>query len=235
VDPLIDLSRFCREEGLWLHADGAYGASSMLCEEGRSLLGGLEQVDSLSLDPHKWLFQPYEMGCVLVRDRRQLKETFHILPEYLRDIDLSEEEVNFCDYGVQLTRSFRALKLWMSLRVFGLRAFREAVSRGIALAELAEETLRKLVDWEIVTPAQLGIVTFRYNASRCSLQELEAINQRIVDEMIEDGFAMVSSTILKGQTVLRMCTINPRTTESDIQVTIQRLDKLGSKLTLKGK
>jgi glutamate/tyrosine decarboxylase-like PLP-dependent enzyme len=175
------------------------------------------------------------MSCVLVRDRRQLKETFHSLPEYLRDIDLSEEEVNFCDYGIQLTRSFRALKLWMSLRVFGLRAFREAVSRGIALAELAEKTLRNLPDWQIVTPAQLGIVTFRYSASRCSWEELEAINQKIVAEMIKDGFAMVSSTVLKGQTVLRVCTINPRTTESDIGETIQRLDRLGSKLTLKGK
>lgn len=235
VDPLSDLSQFCREEGLWLHADGAYGSPSMLCEQGRSLLRGIENVDSLSLDPHKWLFQPYEMGCVLVRDRRQLKETFHILPEYLKDVDLSEEEVNLCDYGVQLTRSFRALKLWMSLRVFGLRAFREAVSRGMALAELAEEILRDLPDWEIVTPAQLGIVTFRYSASCCSLQELEAINQRIVSEMVEDGFAMVSSTVLKGHTVLRMCTINPRTTESDIHGTIQRLDRLGSKLSLKGR
>ena len=235
VDPLSDLSRFCREEGLWLHADGAYGASSMLCEEGRTILRGIEDVDSLSLDPHKWLFQPYEMGCVLVRDRRQLKETFHSMPEYLRDIDLSEEEVNFCDYGIQLTRSFRALKLWMSLRVFGLRAFREAVSRGIALAEVAEETLRSLPDWQIVTPAQLGIVTFRYSASRCSPKELEAINQKIVAEMIKDGFSMVSSTVLRGQNVLRMCTINPRTTESDIGETIQRLDRLCSKLTLEDK
>ncbi|MBS7623634.1 aminotransferase class V-fold PLP-dependent enzyme, partial [Candidatus Bathyarchaeota archaeon] len=161
VDPLSDLSRFCNEEGLWLHADGAYGASSMLCEEGRTLLKGLENVDSLSLDPHKWLFQPYEIGCVLIRDRRQLRETFQASPEYLKDVE-SSEEINLCDYGIQLTRSFRALKLWMSMRIFGLRAFREAVSRGMALAKLAEDMLRRLPNWEIVTPAQLGIVTFRY-------------------------------------------------------------------------
>jgi glutamate/tyrosine decarboxylase-like PLP-dependent enzyme len=229
VDPLLALSKFCRKQGLWLHVDGAYGAASMLCEKGKSLLRGMENADSLVLDPHKWLFQPYEIGCVLVRDSRQLRETFRILPEYLKDVDRSEEEVNFCDYGIQLTRSFRALKLWMSLKIFGLDAFRKAVSRGIELAELAEQTLRRLHRWEIVTPAQIGIVTFRYVSDTHSPSELDSINQQIVNEMIEDGFAMVSSTVLRGRTVLRMCTINPRTTPEDIRQTILRLNRLCSK------
>ncbi|MEM4251290.1 MAG: pyridoxal-dependent decarboxylase, partial [Candidatus Bathyarchaeia archaeon] len=231
VDPLSDLSRFSSEEGLWLHADGAYGASSILCEEGRTLMRGLENVDSLSLHPHKWLFQLYETGCLLIRDRRQLKETFQVSPEYLKDVE-SSEEINLCDYGIQLTRSFRALKLWMSMRTFGLRAFREAVSRGMALAELAEKMIRELPDWRIVTPAQLGILTFRYDSSSLSSRELETANQRIVSQMLRDGFAMLSSTVLKGRTALRMCTINPRTTEDDIRKTVQRLDALSCRLSL---
>lgn len=231
VDPLRALADLCRTEGLWLHADGAYGIASILSDKGRSLLSGLEHVDSLSLDPHKWLFQPYEIGCVLVRDRRWLRETFHILPEYLKDIASSEEEVNFCDYGIQLTRSFRALKLWMSFKIFGLEAFRTAVAHGITLAEQAEAILRQAPCWEVVTPAQMGIITFRYIPVGKSSTHVDIINQQLVEAMIADGFAMVSSTTLRGHTVLRLCTINPRTRESDLRETLQRLEDYGNKLS----
>ncbi len=233
IDPLPALSEFCREEGLWLHADGAYGAAAVLCNKGHALLEGLAYADSLSLDPHKWLFQPYEIGCVLVRKSHWLKETFHIMPEYLKDIVKGEEEINFCDYSIQLTRGFRALKLWMSLKTFGLEAFRKAVARGFTLAELAQEVLSKSTSWEVITPAQMGIVTFRFvpaNRTR-TLVELDTINQRIVDQMIADGFAMVSSTSLRGRTVLRLCTINPRTTEDDIRETIHKLENFGHYLS----
>lgn len=241
VDPLPALADLCRETGLWLHADGAYGAAAVLCDAGRARLDGLGRVDSLSLDPHKWLFQPYEIGCVLVRDRRLLRETFHILPEYLKDLYRVDPEVNstwrnselinFCDYGVQLTRGFRALKLWMSLKVFGLDAFRRAVGRGIALAELAEAAVRRLPHWEVVTPAQLAVVTFRYVPAGMSAAEVDTLNQRLVEAMIADGFAMISSTVLRGRTVLRMCPINPRTTDADVEETVRRLDRFAVALT----
>jgi aromatic-L-amino-acid decarboxylase len=230
VDPLRGLSELCRKEDLWLHADGAYGAAGMLCERGRSLLEGLDLVDSLSLDPHKWLFQPYEIGCVLVRDRRLLRETFRILPEYLEDVNRGEEEVNFCDYGVQLTRGFRALKLWMSLKVFGLAAFGEAVERGFELAEVAERALRGSRKCEVVTPASMGIVTFRYVPEGLTPREVDVLNVRMVEGMIQDGFAMLSSTTIFGRPVLRMCAINPRTTDADISETIERLERLGDEL-----
>jgi aromatic-L-amino-acid decarboxylase len=231
VDPLPALADFCRDEGLWLHADGAYGAAAVLCDEKHSLLEGLERVDSLVFDPHKWLFQPHEMGCVLVSDGRRMRETFRMVREYTKDVERSEEEVNLQDCGIQMTRGFRALKLWMSLKVFGLDAFREGIARGIALAGLAEEALRTLPDWEIVTPAQLGVLTFRYVPVSWSAAEADTLNLRLVQEMIEDGFAMVSSTVLRGRTVLRICTNNPRTTEADIRKTIQRLDRYGKKLS----
>jgi len=230
IDPLLALVDYCHQEELWLHVDGAYGAAAVFCKRGPALLDGLARVDSLSLDPHKWLFQPYEIGCVLVREERWLQEAFHILPEYLEDIEGKEGEVNFCDRGIQLTRGFRALKLWMSLKVFGQSHFREAVNRGFEMAEVAEAALRELSNWEVVTPAQMGIVTFRCAPEGLPPEELNWLSRELVDEMIADGFAMVSSTVLRGWTVLRMCTINPRTTETDVRGTIKRLDDMSKRL-----
>ena len=226
IDPLPALAEFCHQEDLWLHVDGAYGASAILCERGRVLLEGLGQADSLSLDPHKWLFQPYEAATVLVRNARWLRETFHILPEYLEDTQGLEGEVNYSDRGIQMTRGFRALKLWMSLKVFGEAAFGEALDRGFVSAEVAEAAVKTLPGWEVVTPAQMGIVTFRCVPEGMTIDEVNHLNRRLVGEMITDGYAMMSSTTLRGRTVLRMCTINPRTTEADVQETIRRLDDM---------
>jgi len=137
VDPLAAMADFCATEGLWLHADAAYGGAAVLCPEGREALKGLERVDSLALDPHKWLFQPAGSGCVLVRRDADLVETFQILPDYLRDVYRIEQNRNYCDRGIELTRPFRALALWVSLQGFGIRAFREAVSRGFELSRRA--------------------------------------------------------------------------------------------------
>ncbi len=231
VDPLHDLADLCALEKLWLHADGAYGAAAMLCERGRSALAGLERVDSLSLDPHKWLFQPIEIGCVLLRDRRLLHDTFTIHPEYLRDVHRDQEAVNFCDYGVQLTRGFRALKLWMSIQIFGMEAFRKAVDRGFDLAETAEAVLREADCWEVMTPAQMGIVSFRYVVPGCPDERLDEIQGGIVDGLRAEGFAIVTSTVLRGRTALRLCTINPRTTDEDIRATILHMARIGQGLT----
>ena len=220
IDPLRELSRLCKDQHLWLHVDGAYGAAAVICDRGRQLLGGLELADSLSLDPHKWLFQPFEIGCVLVRELAHLRDTFLILPEYLKDTHQYSAEFNFTDHGLQLTRGFRALKLWMSIKVFGMASFRAAVERGFALAEFTEARLRKMPGWEIVTPAQMGIVCFRYEGAD------DAAHLRLVQSILKDGFALITSTVLRGRTVLRTCTINPRTTESDIEDTLDRLDRL---------
>jgi glutamate/tyrosine decarboxylase-like PLP-dependent enzyme len=227
VDPLDELADLCQQENLWLHVDGAYGAAAVLCERGRRLLAGLERADSLALDPHKWLFQPFEIGCVLVRDRALLKQTFRILPEYLADTQLGGEEVNFCDYGIQLTRGFRALKLWLSFKAFGAAAFREAIARGIEMAELAEDLLRRNGRFEIVSPATLGIVVFRFAPEGASEAELNEVNRNLVGAMVEDGFVFASSTTVQGKTVLRLVTINPRTTEDDLRASIERIEKLG--------
>ena len=224
IDPLPELSAFCREQDLWLHIDGAYGAAAAISERGRKLLAGIDLADSLSLDPHKWLFQPFEIGCVLMRDIAHLRDTFRILPEYLKDTQQHSAEFNFTDHGLQLTRSFRALKLWMSIKVFGMAAFRAAIDRGFAQAEFVEARLRSMPGWEIVTPAYMGIVCFRYaNAD-------DAAHLRLVQRVLQDGFALITSTVLSQRTVLRTCTINPRTTDDDIDQSLQRLDALARQL-----
>jgi glutamate/tyrosine decarboxylase-like PLP-dependent enzyme len=215
VDPLGELADLCADEDLWLHVDGAYGAPAVLTEPGRATLAGMERADSLVLDPHKWLFQPYEIGCVLVREPALLGETFALSGAYLRDT--LGGEVNFRDRSVQLTRGGRALKLWLSIRVFGLAAFRDAVARGIALAEHAEAVLRERPGWEVVSPAQLAIVCFRREGD-------DALQTRISHAMVAEGFAAPSTTEVGGRVALRLCTINPRTTEDDIRRTIGRME-----------
>ena len=224
IDPLPEISRLCRQQNLWLHVDGAYGAAAALSPRVRQLLPGLELADSLSLDPHKWLFQPFEIGCVLVRDLTHLRDTFRMLPEYLKDTHQQNEEFNFTDYGLQLTRSFRALKLWMSIKVFGMASIRAAIERGVAIAEFLESRLRRMPGWEIVTPAQMAVLCFRYTAAD------DAAHLRLVQAILEDGFALITSTVLRGRTVLRACTINPRTTEADVSATLEKIDVLARRL-----
>jgi glutamate/tyrosine decarboxylase-like PLP-dependent enzyme len=218
VDPLNELADLAAKEKLWLHIDGAFGAAAILSDRGRALLQGLERADSISLDPHKWLFQSFECGCVLVRDAALLKSAFQIKPDYLRDVHRSLEEFNPCDYGVQLTRSFRALKVWLSLQTFGVAAFRQAISRGFELAEVAERELRARKGWEILSPAQMATVCFRFGKN-------DELQTQLVDAMMKDGYALLTSTELRGAVSLRLCTINPRTTEQDIVETINRLDR----------
>jgi aromatic-L-amino-acid decarboxylase len=217
IDPLPEIAGICQENGLWMHVDGAYGAAAVLCDRGKALLQGLELADSLSLDPHKWLFQSMECGCVLLRDAAILKSAYRTMPEYLADVHRNLAEMNPCDYGIQLTRGFRALKLWMSIQYFGLDAFRAAIKRGFELAEFAESKLRRMPGWEIVTPAQMGIVTFHHP---------RADYPKLHDAILADGFALATSTVLKGRTVLRFCTINPRTTTDDVARTLDRIASL---------
>ena len=230
VDPLVELADVCENEGLWMHADAAYGGAAVLCERGRRELAGLERSDSMALDPHKWLFQPFEIGCVLVRDRQWLPTTFHVLPDYLRDVETSRGEVNFADYGIQLTRGFRALKLWMSIQVFGVAAFRRAVERGFENAERAETLLHDAGVWRIVTPARMGVVTFTWSPGGVPDAVAREVTVGLVEAALQDGTTLVSSTVLRGEPVLRICAVNPRTTREDLEMSVKRLGELAEGL-----
>jgi aromatic-L-amino-acid decarboxylase len=224
IDPLVEIADLCEAEDIWFHIDGAYGAPAVLTKEGETLLRGVERADSLVLDPHKWLFQPYEMGCLLVRDVSWLVKTFSSVPEYLEDAEAEDGGVNFWERGIQLTRRFRALKFWLSVQVFGWDAFAKAIEVGLRSAELVEEFVNGLPGWSVVTPAQLGVVTFRFEGAATDEEQMDRFNRELVRDIINDGTAMVTSTVLRGRTVLRMCTINPRTTRRDLVMTLNRLN-----------
>lgn len=221
IDPLMELSAICKKEDIWFHIDGAYGGFAILSEENKHLLRGIEKADSLTIDPHKWFFQPYELGCLLVRNHRWLKGTFKETPEYLRDIEGNPSEINFYDHGIELTRRFRALKFYMSVKTFGLEEFRKAITYSINLAETVEKHLRQSPNWEVISPATLAVINFRYNpiGNDLSEDELNELNQYISESVVDTKEALLVTTILNEKVVLRMCLINPRTTLQDIKET----------------
>ena len=227
IDPLEELAVIAKKENIWFHIDGAFGGAVILSKKGKKILKGIDKADSLTIDPHKWLFQPYEIGCLLVRDHTCLSGTFTEKPEYLRDIEGNESEINFYDHGIELTRHFRALKFYMSIKTFGLKAFRDAIDYNIKLAEQVEAVLRKSDKWEIVSPANLAIINFRYNPVKENLSEdkIDLVNQKIAAKMMASGEAQLVTTILLGQVVLRMCLINPKTTLEDVMSTIVLCEK----------
>jgi aromatic-L-amino-acid decarboxylase len=232
VDPLDVLADICEKENLWFHIDGAYGGAAILSKKGSKILQGIERADSLTVDPHKWFFQPYEIGCLLVKDASWLSNTFSEKPEYLRDIEGNESEINFYDYGIQLTRRFRALKFYMSIKTYGLETFKEAISYNIDLAEKTEDILRKSENWEIVSPATLAIINFRYNplALNLSDEKLDTLNQEISARVVASKEALLVTTILQNQIVIRMCLINPKTTIDHIKDTLNQCDKFAKEV-----
>ena len=232
VDPLDEIADICEEENLWFHVDGAYGGAAILSEKGAKALRGIERADSLTVDPHKWFYQPYEIGCLLVKDASWLSNTFSEKPEYLRDIEGNESEINFYDYGVQLTRRFRALKFYMSIKTYGLDTFKEAVTYNIQLADDVEKLLRKSRNWEIISPATLAVINFRYNpiGLNFSEPEIDALNQEISRRVMESKEALLVTTILNKHVVLRMCLINPKTTMDDVKETLLLCNKFAKEI-----
>jgi aromatic-L-amino-acid/L-tryptophan decarboxylase len=222
VDPLADLADVCAAEGLWLHVDAAYGGFASLVPKGRSLLAGIERADSVTLDPHKWLFQPMECGSVLIRDGARLERTFAIHPDYLDDNDAhGAGEVNFADRGLQLSRGFRALKVWVSVQTFGLAAFRVSVQRGLELAEYAETLVRGRPELTLMAPAVLGIVCFRREWPGCDEAETERRGLALAGALEQSGTALVSSTRLAGRHAIRLCVLNPTSAEADVRRVIE--------------
>ncbi|HEX2778078.1 MAG TPA: aminotransferase class I/II-fold pyridoxal phosphate-dependent enzyme, partial [Gemmatimonadaceae bacterium] len=216
VDPMHEIAELCERENVWLHVDAAYGGFAVLTDIGRRALAGIKRADSVTLDPHKWLFVPFECGCLLVRDPARLKAAFQIFPEYLADAQTGHEAVNFADYGEQLTRYSRALKVWMSVRYFGTDAIRDAIDRGMMLARRLEDRVRTTPTLEIVSPARFGVVCFRVRPDGADDAALDTLNQRVLARVVGEGRYFISSTRLRGAFALRACILGFRTAEDDI-------------------
>ncbi|MDH6543857.1 aminotransferase class V-fold PLP-dependent enzyme [Streptomyces sp. SPB4] len=235
VDPLAELASFCRDEGLWLHVDGAFGAPAALTGRGRGLLAGLDAADSVSVDPHKWLFQPAGTGCVLLRDPARLTRAFGVgLPGYLDAgaTGHAEDEVDYLQWGVEQTREFRALRLWLSLKVFGADAFRAAVDRGLSIADEIAAYIESRPGLEVVTGPSLTVVTFRGLPPATTPLPSAEDTDRMVDEVCRDlrsqGRAMVVGATVGGRRVFRLCVINPRAECDGLRAVVDRIAELWS-------
>ena len=229
VDPLGAMADYCEAEGIWLHVDAAYGGFAVVTEEGKKLLRGIERADSIGLDAHKWFFQPYEAGSLLVKDASTLEKPFAVRHDILQDTIWGADHPNLSDRGLQLSRSFRALKIWMSVQTFGMAEFRRAVSQGMELAGRAGEYVRGSPVLELLTPVSLGIVCFRVNPVEEGLDKeaLEEINRTVLANLFWDDPAFLSSTILHGTFALRLCILNYNTTWDDVRETLEAVESFG--------
>ena len=230
VDPLEAMADYCEAQDIWLHVDAAHGGFAIVTEEGRKILSGIERADSVVLDAHKWFFQPYEAGGLLVKDVRTLERVFATKHDILQDTIWGANHPNFSDRGLQLSRSIRALKIWMSVQTFGMAAFRRAVSQGMALTRRIEEYVEDSPVLEMLTPATLGIACFRVNPANTDLGEdmLEEINRTVLARVFWEDRAFISSTLLHGIFALRMCVINYSTTWNDVHETLEAISKFGT-------
>ena len=224
IDPIAEIAEVTSRYGVWLHVDGAYGATIAFSADHRDLARDLQFADSLSWDPHKWLFQTYVSSCLLVRDRRSLIDSFGTQADYLRDAEADPRKPNYWDHGPEMTRPARAVRLWATFQVLGRRELAAAIDHCVGLAEVAAERLGGMPDWRVTSPPQLGILTFRYEPEGVPVDALDAANAAVSKAVFESGFAVVLTTRLDGRTVLRLCTSNPNTTREDVLETIERLD-----------
>jgi len=237
VDPLMEIADVAKEFGLWFHVDGAYGAVGALDQRKRSLFAGIERADSVSLDPHKWLYMPVDCGCLLYRDQEAARATFaNDEADYIKVHGLLDDEAfAFWDYGIELSRRFRALKIWLTLRYYGTRRIAEAVSHDNSMAAYLAQRVSAADDFELLAPVELSICCFRYVPAklRKKLQTASAAERRRIDAELDQlnagvmaavqrgGYAYVSNATVKGRFALRACITNFRTTEADIDQTLE--------------
>jgi aromatic-L-amino-acid decarboxylase len=209
VDPVDQIAQVCERYGVWLHVDAAYGGAAAILPEMRWVLHGCERADSFLVNPHKWLFTPIDCTAFYTRRPEALRGAFSLVPEYLQTP--VSDAVNFMDYGVQLGRRFRALKLWMVLRMFGVRGLQEALRKHLQLARQFAEWVDSSEEFQRVAPVPFSTVCFRHRAPGLSLEEANRFNERLLEAVNATGQAYLSHTVLRGQYVLRLAVGNLRT------------------------
>jgi glutamate/tyrosine decarboxylase-like PLP-dependent enzyme len=227
VDPLDDIADLCERHGAWLHVDGAYGGLFMLCEEGRSVLAGIERADTVALDPHKTLFLPYGTGAVVARDGRFLLDAFSASADYIRPFAETEVGPSPGDLSPELTRHFRALRLWLPLQLAGVRAFRAAQSEKIALARYFHRQLSAMPGWETGAPPDLSIVAFRYRPGK---GDPDDFNRRLLQRLQEEGRVFLSGTRIDGTDWLRCAILSFRTHLEHVDEALEVLARLAAEL-----
>jgi aromatic-L-amino-acid decarboxylase len=234
VDPLHEVRGVAERFQLWMHVDGSYGAFAILAESARRLFTGLEQADSIALDPHKWLYLPVDVGCVIYRDPEIARAAFAHEAEYTRIIgEEADEAFAFWDYGPELSRRFRALKVWMLLKGVGLDSLTDAIEGNLACARYLESMVRASDDFEMVAPVELSIFCFRHvpvQLRNQSSQAIDAFNERLLIALQRDGSSYLSNAMLGGRFALRGCVLNYRTTLRDMEILLDDLRRVARSL-----
>ncbi|MDT8321402.1 MAG: pyridoxal-dependent decarboxylase [Xanthomonadales bacterium] len=208
IDPLSAISEICRRHKIWFHLDAAYGGFFRLCEEGRAVLGGMEEADSVVMDPHKGLFLPYGSGALLVRDVHQLARAHSYEANYMQDARAAAADYSPADLSAELSRPFRGLRLWLPIKLLGLGAFRAALAEKIWLARYFHQRLGAVAGFEVGPEPDLSVVTYRYRPTRGDVDEF---NQRLLRAVLDDGKVFISSTRLDGAFTLRLAVLHFRT------------------------
>ncbi len=227
VDPLTAVAHIAQQHELWFHIDGAYGAFFALCAEGRKILAGMEQSDSIIMDPHKGLFLPYGTGALLVKKRQHLYQAHHASAAYMQDTLSMAEELSPTDLSPELTKHFRGLRLWLPLKLFGVAPFRAALAEKIELARYFYNKIQEIDGFEVGPTPDLSLVTYRYLPPRGDTDEF---NQRLLQEVVQDGRIFISSTQLDGRFTLRLAILNFRTHLETIDLALEILAEKAQKL-----
>jgi glutamate/tyrosine decarboxylase-like PLP-dependent enzyme len=233
IDPLDAIADFCAAEGLWMHVDGAFGALAWLDKRQRGQLSGLQRGDSLAFDCHKWLYLPYGVGCVFVRNATAHEATFKVEPPYLSALreGLAAGPFSFPDYGLELSRPFRALKVWLALRAYGARTFAQAISDNIDQAQYLADKIRAEPNLELGAPAALNVVCFRYRKPGLDEPSLDALNARLLRTLQDSGDATPSMTRIRGKFFIRAAITNHRSRLSDCDHLVASVIRRGGELS----
>jgi aromatic-L-amino-acid decarboxylase len=232
VDPLDALADICSKYDLWFHVDAAYGGPAAATTIVHHLFKGMERADSVALDPHKWLYVPFEAGCVLVKNPQHLRDTFSILPDYLRFDRDKSERFDLMEYSFQLSRNFKALKVWMTFKTYGAEMLRATIEENIKTMRYLSSLIDQSNDFELLAPVPLSAVCFRYRTGDVRYHHdekyLSLLNKRLLDAVESDGRIFITGTLIRGKTALRACCVNHRTQPSDVEYLLRVLDELGS-------
>lgn len=229
IDPVPAIAEIARKHKIWLHVDAAYAGAAAIVPELAHIMDGIELADSLVVNPHKWLFVPMDLSALYVKDEATVRKAFNIVPEFV----LSTPErgvVNYMDYGLQLGRRFRALKLWFVLRSFGAEGIRERLRSHIALANEFASWVEAKRDWEVLAPHPFSVVCFRYKTEAMSEEEAERVNARIMETVNASGDVFISHTKVDGKYALRLAIGNLRTQRSDVEAAWEAIEEARARL-----
>ena len=216
VDDLQKLAEIAKEEAMCYHVDAAYGGPAAKLPTVKHLFAGLEHADSVVVNPHKWLYVPFEAACILVKEPENLRRTFSLIPDYLQSNKDEGGRTDLMEYQLPLTKSFKSLKVWMTIKAFGAKRLRTTIQSDIDHAKYLQSLIEKSDDFEMLAPVPLSIACFRYTQPGLDEKRLDELNQKLAHAIEQDGRIFLTATKVRGRTALRTCFINPRTTKKDV-------------------